>query len=205
MACPASLGTAIQFATVKWLFQDINDTVEESLTVSGVSVVDFAEIEENRPNGDVGEADSSGGPFPQRGHGQAWPTLVIESGHSQSLPEWWFGASDHQVKIVLLVKLEQSTRSIIIEKYVEVPGQIQPGAAATQAAAQLEPTCTQVITITDNQNPSNPLSHVTGGALQLEFDLLFLRQPGQGEGDIIVSIQRLQVLGECIWRMRRNG
>ncbi|KAK7428360.1 hypothetical protein QQZ08_005117 [Neonectria magnoliae] len=68
---------------------------------------------------------------------------------------WWFRASDHQVKIILLAKFERSTRSIIIEKYIEVP-QIRPGATRTRAAAramQLEPTCTQVITITED--PSN--------------------------------------------------
>lgn len=112
---------------------------------------------------------------------------------------WWFSTSDHQVKIVLLAKCDHSARSIIIEKWIEVPAQIRTGATNTRApAAQLEPTCRQTITIT--QNPGNPASYnSTRGALRLEFDLLFLRQPDQGEGDIIISIQRLGVYAERVW------
>ncbi|KAK7429746.1 hypothetical protein QQZ08_003772 [Neonectria magnoliae] len=162
------------------------------------------------PDGDSdsGEGDSTGGPYPERHYLGAWPTLVIEAGYSQTLLElrndirWWFGTLDHKVKIVLLVKFDQSARSIIIEKYIEAPARIRPGATTTRAAARLEPTCAQVITITENQNPGNPMSYyVTRGALRLEFDLLFLRQPrqGEGEGDIVISIQQLQQYAERIW------
>ncbi|KAK7408560.1 hypothetical protein QQX98_009265 [Neonectria punicea] len=159
---------------------------------------------QNDSGGDGGEGDSSGGPKPER-RGNAWPTLAIEAGYSQTLPglrkkmRWWFAASDHQVKIVLLVKFqrERDTR-IIIEKHIEAAAQIRPGATTTRAAAQLQPTCTQVITITED--PSNPLSYnVTRGALRLEFHLLFLRQPRQGEGDVVISIQQLQEYAGDVW------
>lgn len=58
--------------------------------------------------GDAGEGDSTGGPRQQRNGALAWPTLVIEAGDSETLDDlredmrWWFGTSDHQVKIVLL-------------------------------------------------------------------------------------------------------
>ncbi|KAK7416213.1 hypothetical protein QQZ08_012091 [Neonectria magnoliae] len=168
-------------------------------------------------SGDGGESDSSGGPDPERSYYGAWPTLAIEVGYSQTLlglrkkMKWWFSASDHQVKIVLLARFEheRGPRSIIIEKYVEVP-QIRPGATMTRAAAramQLVPTCTQAITITEN--PSNPLSYnVTRGALRLEFHLLFLRQPrqgeGEGEGDIVISIQQLQAYAARFWHILRT-
>jgi len=47
--------------------------------------------------------------------------------------------------------------------------------------------------ITDaDPNRFHPTSYtVTEEALRLEFDRLFLRQPGQGEGDIIISVQDL--------------
>ncbi|KAK7424782.1 hypothetical protein QQX98_000366 [Neonectria punicea] len=121
---------------------------------------------------------------------------------------WWFRTSDHQVKIVLIAKLELHTRRIIIEKYIEDPAQIRPGATTTRAAAiqQPEPTCTQVITIIED--PSNSMSYnVTRGALRLEFHLLFLRQPrqgegeGEGEGDIVISTQELQEYTGKVWRM----
>lgn len=114
---------------------------------------------------------------------------------------WWFGASNHEVKIVLLAKLNRNARNITIEKWIEVPAQIRPGATNTRAAAQLEPDCSQTISITQNPgNPGNPVSYdITRGDLRLEFDLLFLRQPGGGESDIIISMERLRVYAECVW------
>lgn len=163
-------------------------------------------------SGGAGEGDSSGGPLPQRGGTGDWPTLVIEAGYSQTLDDmrrvmrWWFGASNHQVKIVLLAKFDRGARSIILEKWVEGPARTRPGATTTRAAAAPEPTRRQLITIAQvagvsGANRLNPLSYsVTGGPLRLEFDLLFLRQAGQGEGDIIFSIQELQRYAVGVWR-----
>lgn len=77
---------------------------------------------EGHPGGDRGEGDSTGGPHPQRAAINAWPTLVIEAGDSESLGElhndmrWWFSASNHDVKIVLLAKFEHNRREIILQK-----------------------------------------------------------------------------------------
>ncbi|KAK0726708.1 hypothetical protein B0T26DRAFT_691471 [Lasiosphaeria miniovina] len=141
---------------------------------------------QGHPNGDEGEGDSTGGPEPQRQHLGAWPTLVIKAGYSQSLEalrgdmSWWFGASDHQVKIVLLAKFDTQQMTAIIEKWI--------------------------ITITQNPgtNRDNPTSYtVTRGALRLEFDLLFLQQPqpGSAEGDVIIDIPDLQRWAVRLWRL----
>lgn len=124
---------------------------------------------------------------------------------------WWFNASEHQVKIVLLAKFDHSHNQIILEKWVEVQALPQPGAttarAVAQAAVRLAPDCSQVITVTRNPgitatDPTrwHPTSYtVTRGALRLDFDRLFLRQPGQGEGDIIISTQDLQNYAADVW------
>lgn len=165
------------------------------------------------PGGDGGEGDSTGGPRPQRSGGRDWPTLVIEAGHSQTLEalrrdmRWWFGASNHQVKIVLLAKFNHDQWEIILEKWVEVPVLARQGALTTRAAARYEQSCSQAITITQtpnitdtNPNRLNPTSYtVTRGALRLEFDRLFLRKPGQGEGDIIIDVPQLQMYAVRVW------
>ncbi|KAK3353788.1 hypothetical protein B0T25DRAFT_416709, partial [Lasiosphaeria hispida] len=75
-----------------------------------------------RPGGNRGEGDSSGSPRPQP-NGRSWPTLVIEAGDLPSLQKlredmrWWFSASNHQVQIVLLAKLDRPGRRIILEKW----------------------------------------------------------------------------------------
>lgn len=70
---------------------------------------------------DGGEGDSTGGPIPARDGRNQWPTLVIEAGVSQlelrNDMNWWFAASNHDVKIVVLVKLQQSRQQILIEKW----------------------------------------------------------------------------------------
>ncbi|KAL7803621.1 hypothetical protein V8C44DRAFT_343695 [Trichoderma aethiopicum] len=47
---------------------------------------------------------------------------------------WWFSASDHQVKIVLLSKFDHRLQQIIIERWEE-DTQTRPGATTTRRAA----------------------------------------------------------------------
>ncbi|KAI8688597.1 hypothetical protein NCS55_00113700 [Fusarium keratoplasticum] len=147
------------------------------------------------PNGDAGEGDSSGGQISRPS--PCWPTLVIEAGHSQSLEslrsdmKWWFSASDHQVNIVLLVKLDLSSEDIIIETWQAAQGD----------TARLEPSRSQVITISRGPNADTDDS-VSGGPLRLDFALLFLRAPRQGEGDIVLPAGVLQRLADTVRRVR---
>ncbi|KAH7234073.1 hypothetical protein MRS44_001879 [Fusarium solani] len=158
---------------------------------------------QGHPNRDGGEGDSSGGPIERQG--PLWPTLVIEAGYSQTLVglrrdmRWWFSASNHQVKIVLLAKLDSNHGQIIIEKWQEGPSGPRQGATTTRAAARLEPRRSQLITISRGSNTAHRVSR---GPLRLEFALLFLRAPGQGEGDIVVSDTQLQRVASGVWRIR---
>ncbi|KAI9172422.1 hypothetical protein HJFPF1_01924 [Paramyrothecium foliicola] len=162
------------------------------------------------PGGDGGEGDSTGFPLSQRKEYDPWPTLVIEVGYSQSLQQlrndmmWWFSASNHDVKIVLLLKMDITKGCVYLEKYQEVaPSQLR-GARRTRSLHNLEPICTQNIEITrrgGNADITDPSSFIiTRGALRLEFDLLFLRQPGVGEHDVIIQIPDLQIIASKIWR-----
>ncbi|ETS03995.1 hypothetical protein M419DRAFT_55338, partial [Trichoderma reesei RUT C-30] len=63
---------------------------------------------------------------------------------------WWFTASDHQVKIVLLSKFDHQRQQIIIERWEE-DSQTRPGATTTRRAAAVgavQPVLRQSITIT---------------------------------------------------------
>jgi len=162
--------------------------------------------QQGHPGGDGGEGDSTGGPIPERDIIGSWPTLVIEAGDSESLRElhndmrWWFSTSEHQVKIVLLAKFERTRRALILEKWEEEPSMTRRGATTTRYAATLQPVLRQTITITEDST-TNPVSYnVARGALVLGFRLLFLRDPGPGEGDFIFSVQELQAYAERVWR-----
>lgn len=123
----------------------------------------------------VVEADSAGGPRPERGGKGAWPTLVILAGVSEPLGElhndmrWWFSASDHHVQIVLLAKFDENRGALTLEKWEEEAGG--------------QPALRQNIIITQNTT-TDPVSYnVIGGELVLGFRRLFLRDPEPGEGD----------------------
>ncbi|RSL60856.1 hypothetical protein CEP54_006541 [Fusarium duplospermum] len=146
-------------------------------------------------NGDEGEGDSSG--RPRNGQGPRWPTFIIEAGYSRALEslrrdaKWWFSASDHQVKIVLLVNFDPSSKDIMIEKWQ----------VAQDETDRLEPSRSQLITISQGPN-TDTVNSVSGGPLRLEFELLFLRAAGQGEGDIVLPVSELQQLADMA---RENG
>ncbi|KAK0707641.1 hypothetical protein B0H67DRAFT_602929 [Lasiosphaeris hirsuta] len=138
------------------------------------------------------EGDSSGGPKPERAGKSAWPIPIIEVGVSQTLAQlrigmrWWFSISNHEVKIVLLVKFDGTT--ILLEKWEEeIP--VHPGATTMRHSLQhQEPMLQQTITIT-RDTTTDPISyHVTSGALVLSFRLLFLRDPGPGERDLTFGV-----------------
>ncbi|KAK3362856.1 hypothetical protein B0T25DRAFT_20258 [Lasiosphaeria hispida] len=141
-------------------------------------------------------------------NGRSWPTLVIEAGDSSSLEElrrgmrWWFSTSNHEVKIVLLAKLDRAGRRIILVKWVETTPPPRPG-PTTRAASIRTPNCVQEITIdwTKNTPIEIPTSYVvTRGDLRLEFSLIFLRPPeNPREHDILITAPRLQVWASTVW------
>ncbi|KAI1374439.1 hypothetical protein F4677DRAFT_461477 [Hypoxylon crocopeplum] len=158
----------------------------------------------NHPGGGGGECDSTGGPKSQRLRSRDWPTLIIKAGVSESLNQlhadmkWWFAASNHDVKIVILTKFNQQQSKIILGKWEE-QAETRLGATTTRRAATLQPVLLQTIEITRNTT-TNPVSYnVTSGAMVLEFSLLFLRNPGPLEGDVVISVQFLQEYAELVW------
>ncbi|KAF3762324.1 hypothetical protein M406DRAFT_264227, partial [Cryphonectria parasitica EP155] len=152
-----------------------------------------------------GEGDSSGGPSPERDGPNAWPTLVIEAGYSESQQylrqdmRWWLAASDHDVKIVLLIKWDRRRSEISIERWEEdIPVQ-RPGATNTRSTGILALVLRQIITITKNPTVP-PTFSIVSSALVLPFRLLFLRNPGPGESDFVLSVQELEGYARAVWR-----
>ncbi|KAK2591227.1 hypothetical protein QQS21_011092 [Conoideocrella luteorostrata] len=272
----------IVFTTIQSLFNEINHTIGDSLTVTNVSCLDFAAIEAKRdklnrkfrfwyqmkyhllivtiptgvheelheglycclrislhtmgiprrawhnfgsttcngyPNtgtgGDKGEGDSSGGPAPLRSPYNAWPTIVFESGHTRSLAElrvkkdWWFRASNHDVKIVVLIKF-YSQGILLIERWEETRQIIQPRqgatttrAAAAQDASAISPILQQEIRITRDTTTDPPSYNVVRSDLVLSFRLLFLRDPGPNEQDIIIDVESLVDCAHMAWARER--
>ncbi|KAK3363699.1 hypothetical protein B0T25DRAFT_492680 [Lasiosphaeria hispida] len=167
------------------------------------------------------EGDSSRKPPSQRRFPTAWPTLVIEGGYSQSMRKlrhkarWWLKTSNFEVKIVLLAKFLPISKTILVEKWVGAPAQASLPASlpnvTTRARQQLlnaqalVPSQVQAITIkplpgvNPRQTPSPNSFQVVRSPLVLEFSLLFLRQPGPGEGDVFLGSQLFQNFAAAVW------
>ncbi|KAI1463619.1 uncharacterized protein F4812DRAFT_463446 [Daldinia caldariorum] len=159
------------------------------------------------PGSDGGEGDSSGGPIAVHGPKGSWPTLVIESGDSETLSalhddmRWWFSASDHEVKIVLIAKFDHQNQTIIIERWEE-ESQNHQGATNTRQVTggnTPRPVLRQSIIITEDTTTNPESYHVTSSGLVLSFRLLFLRDPGPQEGDFIISIPELEVYASMVF------
>ena len=153
--------------------------------------------------GNCGEADSSGGPYPDRVGYSEWPTLVIEAGDTATLKqlrsdvEWWFSESHHEVQIVLLVKFDHHQDKIILETYEEA--EPRRGAMTTRSSAK--PVRRQEITITRDVTSDPPTYNISGGTLSLSFKRLFLRDPNPagGEGNFVWSIADMEIFANRVW------
>ena len=167
------------------IFEDIGQT--ESATFKG--------------KGSEKEADCSWMPWTTRPLIPDWPTLVIESGISQSRDRlvadahWWLENSGGQVKIVLVISFSQSEKEIHLQQWELVTisdphvTQGQPGPIRTAPAIIRE-------------------IHLVAGvpnkaSLTLNFESVFLRPPAEGEGDFIFSPEELELYSTKVWRFGR--
>ncbi|CAK7232859.1 hypothetical protein SCUCBS95973_008400 [Sporothrix curviconia] len=172
-------------------------------------------------SGSAGEGDASGGPASVRTVID-WPTLVIESGYTQTIQSlrakarWWFAASGHRIKVVLLVKMHLSQSSVQVEKWTEPAPTGRPGATTTRRSVQTgqaawQPVRRQVLEVLwtgatpiravpreDRANPA--LYRVNGGPLTLGFAELFLRAPVGGEHDFVLTDLELQHIAARAWK-----
>jgi len=123
-----------------------------------------------------------------------FPTLVIEAGKSQrwaslqGKARLWFEKSHSDVRIVLLVRIDDNSRCIRIEKWVPTLMRHQTrGASAGARVQEIR------IDQTPGSDPHNAASYnVVGGPLSLEFNELMLRPAGVGERDLLIDDARLR-------------
>lgn len=141
-----------------------------------------------------------------------WPTLVIETGFTESLQrvrqdaKWWFSNSNGDVKCVLLVLIPRRSKMARLEKWEMVPTNLD-GHRTRARARQLsqfavsstgrhppvmsEPQVVQAISITETE--------ATGAPLVLNFEALMCRAPEMGEGDIVINGPDLISCFHFVW------
>src|SRR3954463_15604001 len=148
------------------------------------------------------EGDSAFKPLSIRPNEADWPTIVLESGWSESLTRLrrdahiWLENSGGDVKMVLLFSIGRTARTMVIEKWENrpVPANRPVTRSITSAAAPQTPSQIQAITIDSNSNTVN------GAPLILEFQKIFLRQTVPPlEHDFTFTAQDLSGFATVFW------
>jgi hypothetical protein len=135
-----------------------------------------------------------------------WPTLVIETGLSESLLQlrqdarWWLINSSGDVRIVLVVSISKRKDRVFIEKWQLAP----PNCPSPLTRAHIQTLCQQssdILPLIQQHAVSQQAycaheveitaNNVTGAPLTLPFVEVYDRPPAQGEGDIVLTAQDL--------------
>lgn len=186
----------------------LNDSIQQTASETFRSV-------SGQAAGGSGEGDDSFTIILPNGELRTWPTVVLETGYSQSEAamrlkmEWWFVQSNYAVKAVLLVKIWSREGAIVLEKWKAVRAGVRPGATTTRRSEAMacQPRCMQTVQVSrPGVGPGdaarlNPDSYVVArGPLRLEFEDVFLRHPGHGEHDIVFDEPVLKDMAVRVWR-----
>ena len=142
------------------------------------------------------EGDSAFKPLTRQNEND-WPTIVIESGLSESLrrlradARWWLENSGGDVRIVVIISINKAQKTLLIERWRAPLAQTKPVTGAFNNPNTLIPTKMQEITISSNA--------VNGAPLVLGFQDIFLRQAIPPEADITYTAQDLLAWATQFW------
>ncbi|KAE8168309.1 hypothetical protein BDV40DRAFT_294853 [Aspergillus tamarii] len=146
---------------------------------------------------------------PVQGQIQDWPTLVIETGVSESLrklqedAKWWFNNSSGRVRIVILISLKRTM--MLFQKWQLMPPNA-PKPITRQYISLLhqqspnipplvnQPATTQTLYM-DQEVTVTPHA-VIGAPMVLHFQALMDRAPGLNETDIPITAQHFRYFAE---------
>lgn len=143
--------------------------------------------------------------YPRPGQQPDWPTLVIETGVTESLRRlreeayWWFQNSLGQVRIVLIICISRRQHKTIIEKWqLAPPGTPNPLTRdiLDQLVNTQQPPLVQQPVASQQPYPAqeiqiDPVS-VQGGPLTLNFEALFDRCRRLNESDVVLNADDLR-------------
>ena len=145
------------------------------------------------------EADTAYKPLPARNGEYDWPTLVFESGLSESLArlrtdaQWWLVESGGHVNIVIIISIQAALSELHIEQW-ELGTTQQPRTRATSSNVQQpsqSPICVKTVHI--------DRTTVTGAPLVLDFDKIFLRPLVPPESNLTFTKQDLAAWADHFW------
>ena len=140
------------------------------------------------------EADGGIIPHQRRAGPQGWPTLIFESGVSESLERlqqgvrWWLTQNNHTVRAVLIAHILCTEQVIDLQVWRMLP--IQHPRLGTPPDAQLTPQCDNQLRIDCSTVPASIIGTVP--FFVISFEDLVLRPRRGNEGDFFLDILDIQ-------------
>jgi hypothetical protein len=140
--------------------------------------------------------------------GIEWPSMIIESGWSESLARlrgdvgWWLTCHEDGTRTVLLISYKRAIETLRIDRYERVQSDyIQT--RSTQNRPRLIPSCTRTISI--DISGDNPV--VSGAPLTLPFEAIMRRQPrpNSAEGDLEFDHNDLVIWANSVAKRIRSS
>jgi hypothetical protein len=139
------------------------------------------------------------------GRSDEWPTMVMESGFSQSESQldgdamWWVTESRGDVKMAITTSVDRTKPTIVFRQW----GPVQTG--QTRTRVQVEPVLQQSVVVSKPHGQSTV--SVSNRPLTLPFSDLFLAQPvaTKGERDIEFTDTDLEAIARQVWDKQKFG
>ncbi|PUU74578.1 hypothetical protein B9Z19DRAFT_1133048 [Tuber borchii] len=140
------------------------------------------------------EADGGIIPHQRRPGPQGWPTIIFESGVSESLERlqqgarWWLTQNNHEVRAVLLAHILCAEQVIDLQVWRMLP--IQHPRSGTPPDAQLTPQCDNQLRIDCSAVPASTIGTVP--FFVIRFEDLVLRPRSENERHFFLNMLDIQ-------------
>lgn len=156
------------------------------------------------------QADRSWKPACQR---RKFPTMALEVGFSETTANlekdiaWWINGSKDEVRMGITVDIKRRSGNIEIKSWTPAFEPSLRHIHVTAGGRRIvdrrisdppPPRMAQRILMKRGRNGSSPT--VEGAPLTIPFQTMLLDEPGEGEGDFVLTAEMLlHDLGECVW------
>jgi hypothetical protein len=150
------------------------------------------------------EADLAYKPLSIRPNNTDWPTIVFESGYSESLhrlridASWWLRASGGRVNIVVVVSVNRQQLALRIETWELVPIPASGRRSALRSASTVTHIPAKMHEITVSRTVAGAPLTVIGAPLSLEFQKIFLYPAVAPQTDITLTGQYLSNMADLV-------
>lgn len=132
------------------------------------------------------------------GRAETWPSMVIESGYFESKEklqldaQWWLAESNGEVRAAVTVSVHRQQRRVDFQKWDYIGRQTRTDPERHVSVMRKQ--------ITVSKGEDEQTASVSDAPFVISFQDLFLRDPKENEGDVVLNEDDLRHIAETVWR-----